>query len=63
MPSPTTSCGCGRKQARKLLAQEILENGDLVGARISLDDFNEWSRVLLRASSLTGSIVRIHVVI
>ena len=35
-----------RKQARKLLAQEILENRDLVGARIILGDFNEWSRGL-----------------
>ena len=35
-----------RKQARHLLGREILESGELVGARIVLGDFNEWSRGL-----------------
>ena len=35
-----------RKQALKLLGKEILESGELAGARIVLGDFNEWSRGL-----------------
>lgn len=35
-----------RKQTRKLLGEEILESGELPGARIVLGDFNEWSRGL-----------------
>jgi endonuclease/exonuclease/phosphatase family metal-dependent hydrolase len=35
-----------RKQALKLLGKEILERGELAGARIVLGDFNEWSRGL-----------------
>jgi len=35
-----------RKQAQRLLAEEILESGELTGARIVLGDFNEWIRGL-----------------
>ncbi len=33
-----------RKQAQSLLREEILESGELTGARIVLGDFNEWIR-------------------
>ncbi|MFN2453170.1 MAG: endonuclease/exonuclease/phosphatase family protein [Pyrinomonadaceae bacterium] len=33
-----------RRQARRLLDQEILKSSDLKGARIVLGDFNEWTR-------------------
>ena len=35
-----------RQQARKLLGEEILEGREMVGKRIVLGDFNEWSRGL-----------------
>jgi len=32
-----------RSQARKLLAAEVIKNSDLLGPRIVLGDFNEWT--------------------
>jgi endonuclease/exonuclease/phosphatase family metal-dependent hydrolase len=35
-----------RHQARRLLDEEILRNGDHIGPRIMMGDFNEWTRGL-----------------
>jgi len=35
-----------RRQARKLLHDDVLKNGDHIGPRVLLGDFNEWTRGL-----------------
>jgi endonuclease/exonuclease/phosphatase family metal-dependent hydrolase len=45
-----------RKQARKLVSQEILQQTELQGPRIVLGDFNEWTR------GLTTRLLREHFV-
>lgn len=35
-----------REQARKLLHEDVLKNGDHIGPRVLLGDFNEWTRGL-----------------
>ncbi|MEO6725779.1 MAG: endonuclease/exonuclease/phosphatase family protein [Blastocatellia bacterium] len=35
-----------RSQARKLLHDDVLKNGDHIGPRVLLGDFNEWTRGL-----------------
>ncbi|MDX2043689.1 MAG: endonuclease/exonuclease/phosphatase family protein [Acidobacteriota bacterium] len=35
-----------RHQARKLLQDDVLKNGDHIGPRVLLGDFNEWTRGL-----------------
>lgn len=52
-----------RHQARKLINTAILNNQELVGPRIMLGDFNEWTRGLttrLLASHLTSADIRAH---
>jgi endonuclease/exonuclease/phosphatase family metal-dependent hydrolase len=52
-----------RHQGRKLVNAAILNNDELLGARIMLGDFNEWTRGLttrLLASHLTSADIRAH---
>ena len=52
-----------RHQGRKLVNAAILNNEELIGARIMLGDFNEWTRGLttrLLASHLTSADIRAH---
>ena len=52
-----------RHQARKLVSPEILNDGQLQGARVALGDFNEWTRGLatrLLGSHLQSADVRHH---
>ncbi len=35
-----------RHQARKLLQEDVLKNGDHIGPRVLMGDFNEWTRGL-----------------
>lgn len=52
-----------RHQGRKLVNAAILNNEELLGARIMLGDFNEWTRGLttrLLASHLTSADIRAH---
>jgi endonuclease/exonuclease/phosphatase family metal-dependent hydrolase len=52
-----------RHQGRRLLDEEILNSGDLPGARIVLGDFNEWTRGLasrLLAAHLESVDLRAH---
>jgi len=52
-----------RHQGRKLVNEAILNNEELIGARIMLGDFNEWTRGLttrLLASHLTSADIRSH---
>jgi endonuclease/exonuclease/phosphatase family metal-dependent hydrolase len=52
-----------RHQGRKLVNEAILNNDELIGARIMLGDFNEWTRGLttrLLASHLISADIRVH---
>jgi len=52
-----------RHQGRKLVNAAILNNEELIGARIMLGDFNEWTRGLttrLLTSHLTSADIRAH---
>lgn len=52
-----------RHQARKLVADEILNNVELKGARVVLGDFNEWTRGLasrLLSAHLESADIRHH---
>ena len=52
-----------RHQGRKLVNEAILNNDELIGARIMLGDFNEWTRGLttkLLASHLVSADIRTH---
>jgi endonuclease/exonuclease/phosphatase family metal-dependent hydrolase len=52
-----------RHQGRKLVNEVILNNEELIGARIMLGDFNEWTRGLttrLLASHLTSADIKTH---
>ncbi len=52
-----------RHQARKLLNEEILKNGDHMGPRVLLGDFNEWTRGLasrLLHEHFRSADIRIH---
>ncbi|MDT4954931.1 MAG: hypothetical protein QOJ02_3069 [Acidobacteriota bacterium] len=52
-----------RHQARKLVGDEILNNGELEGARVVLGDFNEWTRGLasrLLSAHLQSADIRHH---
>jgi endonuclease/exonuclease/phosphatase family metal-dependent hydrolase len=51
-------------QARKLLNQEILKNGDHAGPRLLLGDFNDWTRgpaSRLLAEHFRSADIRIHI--
>jgi endonuclease/exonuclease/phosphatase family metal-dependent hydrolase len=52
-----------RSQARKLLNDEILKNGNHAGPRVLLGDFNEWTRGLtsrLLTDHFQSADIRIH---
>jgi endonuclease/exonuclease/phosphatase family metal-dependent hydrolase len=52
-----------RRQAQRLLSDEILNNSELKGPRLVLGDFNEWTRGLasrLLAEHFTSADVRHH---
>lgn len=52
-----------RHQARKLLQDDVLKNGDHIGPRVLLGDFNEWTRGLtsrLLAEHFQSADIRLH---
>jgi endonuclease/exonuclease/phosphatase family metal-dependent hydrolase len=52
-----------RHQAQKLLHEDVLKNGDHIGPRVLLGDFNEWTRGLtsrLLAEHFQSADIRIH---
>lgn len=53
-----------RHQARKLLQDDVLKNGDHTGPRVLLGDFNEWTRGLtsrLLEEHFQNADIRIHI--
>ena len=58
-----TSFAERRHQARKLLQDDVLNNGDHIGPRVLLGDFNEWTRGLtsrLLAEHFQGADLRLQ---
>ncbi len=52
-----------RHQARKLLQDDVLKNGDHIGPRVLLGDFNEWTRGLtsrLLTEHFQSADIRLH---
>lgn len=52
-----------RHQARKLLQDDVLKNGDHIGPRVLLGDFNEWTRGLtsrLLQEHFQNADIRLH---
>lgn len=53
-----------RSQARMLLQEDVLKNGDHIGPRVLLGDFNEWTRGLtskLLNDHFRSADIRIHI--
>jgi endonuclease/exonuclease/phosphatase family metal-dependent hydrolase len=53
-----------RDQARKLLHNDVLKNGDHIGPRVLLGDFNEWTRGLtsrLLTEHFQGADIRVRI--